>query len=63
MKISSKLKLSIIDDSPMTDNKNVCSEFKLINTKKERINTENKMYKCNDKFVSKKNANKKKNCK
>ena len=63
MKISSKLKLSIIDDSPITDNKNVCSEFKLINTKKERINTENKMYKCNDKFVSKKNANKKKNCK
>ena len=60
MKISSKLKLSIIDDSPITDNKNVCSEFKLINTKKERINTENKMYKCNDKFVSKKNANKKK---
>ena len=59
MKISSKLKLSIIDDSPITDNKNVCSEFKLINTKKERINTENKMYKCNDKFVSKKNANKK----
>ena len=42
MKISSKLKLSIIDDSPITDNKNVCSEFKLINTKKERINTENK---------------------
>ena len=63
MKISSKLKLSIIDDSPITDNKNVCSEFKLTNTKKERINTENKMYKCNDKFVSKKNANKKKNCK
>ena len=63
MKISSKLKLSIIDDSPIIENNNFCSEFKLINTKKDRINTENKLYKCNDKFVSKKNANKKKNCK
>ena len=63
MKISSKLKLSIIDDSPIIENNNFCSEFKLINTEKDRINTENKLYKCNDKFVSKKNANKKKNCK
>ena len=63
MKISPKLKLSINDDIPLNDKKNICNEFKLFNAKKDKINIDNKILKCNDKIVSKKNANKKKNCK
>ena len=62
IKTPSKLKLSINDNFPSTENKNN-SEFKLLNSKKEKVNVENKMYKNNDKVVCKKNANKKKNCK
>ena len=57
IKIHPKLKLPINDDFPIEENKNNCSEFKLLNSKRDKINTENKMYKCNDKIVSKKNVN------
>ena len=62
IKTPSKLKLSINYVFPSLENKNI-NEFKLLNSKKEKINVENKVYKNNDKVVCKKNANKKKNCK
>jgi hypothetical protein len=63
VRIPLKLKLSINDDFPVEENKNVTSEFRLLNSKEDKGNVENKMYKYNDKFMCKKSAYKKKNCK
>ena len=63
VRIPLKLKLSINDDSPLEENKNGNNDFKLINSKEDKGNVENKMYKYNDKFMCKKSAYKKKNCK
>ena len=61
---SSKYKLSINDDDySLFEDKQKCSEFKLFNSKGDKVNNGNKTSKCNDKVVSKKNAHKKKFCK
>ena len=63
IRTSSKLKLSINDDFPLMENNSGCSEFKLLNSKKDKNDVKIKIYKYNDKCLTKKNANKKKNCK
>ena len=61
---SSKYKLSINDDDySLFEDKQKCSEFKLFNSKGDKVNNGNKTSKCKDKFVSKKNVHKKKFCK
>ena len=64
LKTPSKLKLSINDDDSFGENKiNINNEFKLLDSKKDKNNVENKIYKYADKGVLKKNANRKKICK
>lgn len=63
IRTSSKLKLSINDDFPLMENNSGCSEFKLLNSKKDKNDVKIKIYKYNDKCLTKKSANKKKNCK
>ena len=60
---SPKLKLSINDDSTFGDKINTNSEFKILDTKKDKNSVENKMYKIADKGILKKNVIKKKICK
>ena len=68
-KIETKLKtpskkLPINDDSCLGQKRiSISGEFKIIESKKDKFNIENKFYKYNDKGVIKKNAIKKKNCK
>ena len=62
IRTSSKLKLSINDDFPLMENNSGCSEFKLLNSKKDKNDVKIKIYKYNDKCLTKKSANKKKNC-
>ena len=60
---SPKLKLSINDYSTFWDKINTNSEFKILDTKKDKNSVENKMYKIADKGILKKNVIKKKICK